>query len=192
MSAQLTIKIPVWLDLIFVSPLLAFRLLRYGYTYRRIYLGEGEWTILDLWDYYRLRDFNWYLNGTGVKYYAYRNYKTNRRKTAIRSMHRDITNAPDDLFVDHRNGNSLDNRKDNLRLATNSQNNCNSIIDKSKTTSRYRGVVVRKKYGRCFAQIRFQGKPHYLGSFDSEIDAAKAYDAAAKKQHGEFARLNFS
>jgi hypothetical protein len=57
MKLNLTIKVPNWLDRIFTCPLLAYRLLRYGYTYRRIYLGEDAWTILDQQDYYRLGNF---------------------------------------------------------------------------------------------------------------------------------------
>jgi len=191
MSAQLTIKIPVWLDFLFTCPLLAFRLLRYGYTFRRIYLGDGEFTILDPKDYYLYSRFKWSVAGHDGKFYAVRGIKTGRKKMKLERLHRIIINAPDGLFVDHKNGNSLDNRRDNLRLATSSQNHCNKIIDKSKSSSQYRGVIFRKKSGRYIAQITYKETNHYLGSFDNEIDAAKAYDAAARKHHGDFARLNF-
>jgi hypothetical protein len=107
------------------------------------------------------------------------------------SMHREIMNAPAGLLIDHRNRDTLDNRRNNLRLATYSQNGCNSKIDKTKTTSKFRGVRFIKKTGKWAANIRINGKKTWLGSFKTEIDAAKAYDAAAREYHGEFARLNF-
>ena len=94
-------------------------------------------------------------------------------------------------LVDHRNTDSLDNRRANLRLATHSQNSCNSRRDKSNTYSRYRGVSFSKRKQKWFAAIRADGKKTWLGYFDSEEDAAKAYDTAAKKYHGEYATLNF-
>jgi hypothetical protein len=99
-------------------------------------------------------------------------------------------NAPRGLLVDHRNTNGLDNRRSNLRLATYSQNNCNKAKRKN-TSSRYVGVCFNKQLKRWGAYIKPQGKKIFLGYFDNEIDAAHAYDAAARKYHGEFARLNF-
>jgi hypothetical protein len=184
------IKVPNWLDFIFACPLLAYRLLRYGYSFRRIYLGEGEWTILDQQDYYRLNHFKWFLTGRLYKFYAARTIKVDGR-TRITRMHRDIMNPPDNLLVDHQNSDGLDNRRQNLRLATKSQNGCNSRKRKN-TSSIYIGVHLRKKQGRWEAEITHNSKKIWLGSFDNEIDAAKAHDLAAQKYHGEFARLNFS
>jgi hypothetical protein len=108
------------------------------------------------------------------------------------SIHREIMNAPDGLLVDHKNGDGLDNRRSNLRLATHSQNQCNKLKIKTKVTSQYVGVHFDKRRSQWATSIRNNGKTIWLGRFDSEIDAAKAYDQAAKKHHGEFARLNFS
>jgi hypothetical protein len=94
--------------------------------------------------------------------------------------------------VDHRNTDSLDNRRTNLRLATPSQNSCNSRRDKSNTYSRYRGVSFSKRKQKWFAAIRANGRKLWLGYFSDEIDAAMTYDRAARKYHGEFAQLNFS
>ena len=192
MSASLTIPIPVWLDFIFVLPILYYRLLRYGFTFRKIYLGDGESAILDLQDYFRLRGFKWFLSGNKTNLYASRTYKIGHKKVTIKSMHRDITNVPKDLVVDHINGNGLDNRRENLRLATHAQNMYNRPKIKSKTSSPFIGVYFDNRIPKWTAKIRFQGKRIYLGSFKSEIDAAKAYDAAALKYHGQFAKLNFS
>jgi len=192
MKVNLTIGIPCWLDRICAWPVVVYRQWKYGYTYRRIYLGEGAWTILDQQDYCRLGYFKWTVIGNDGKFYAIRNVKVGQIKTATIRLHREIMNAPDSLLVDHKNGDGLDNRRDNLRLATRSQNQCNKPKIKTKATSQYVGVNFEKSRGQWAARIKHNNKQIWLGRFDSEIDAAKVYDEAAKKYHGEFARLNFS
>jgi len=184
------IKVPNWLDFIFTCPLLIFRLLRYGYTYRRIYLGEGKWTILDQKDYYRLNNFKWIVYGNGTNLYAVRHEIIDPNKTRTVYMHREIMNPPPDRLVDHRNCDGLDNRRENLRFATRAQNVLNRR-KKKNATSRFLGVYFNKEKSTWDSQIMHQGKRRWVGRFDSEIDAARAYDAAARKYHGEFARLNF-
>jgi hypothetical protein len=122
---------------------------------------------------------------------AIRQISCPKNKARIVSLHREIMNNPDGLLVDHANGDGLDNRRTNLRLATHSQNQFNKRKTKSKTSSRFIGVYFEKRKNRWMARIHYHGKRIWLGSFKSEFDAAKAYDAAAKKYHGEFARLNF-
>ena len=111
--------------------------------------------------------------------------------TSLRSirLHRLILEITDaNLHGDHIDNNSLDNRRPNLRAATRSQNaqNCSSHGD---STSKFRGVCRIK--GFWHAQIYFDKKTKHLGDFVFEEDAARAYDAAARSYHGEFARLNF-
>ena len=180
-----------WLDLICVWPLLIFRLLKFGFTFRKIYLGEDEWTLVSPMDYYRLKNFKWYLNGNGKEFYAFRNVKIGPGKTKMVSMHRQLMDPPPHLLVDHRNNNTLDNRRANLRLATYAENACNRPKIRTKTSSQYIGVYLEKRTGRYTSKIRINGKRLWLGRFASELAAAKVYDAAARKYHGEFARLNF-
>jgi hypothetical protein len=162
----------------------------YGYSFRRIYLGEGEWTIVDPADYYQFGNFKWYIGGHGTKFYAVRSVKIGPEQIKTVRLHREIISASEGLLVDHINGNSLDNRRANLRLATHAQNMHNRRKRKN-TTSRFIGVYFDKERGKWVAQIKYQGERILLGRFDSEIDGARAYDEAAKKCRGEYARLNF-
>ncbi|MGD0077289.1 MAG: AP2 domain-containing protein [Sedimentisphaerales bacterium] len=183
-------KIWNWIDRIFTWPILVYRWWKYGYTFRRIYLGEGEYTIVEPRDYYWLKNYNWYLGGNGKEFYVFRNVKVGRGKTKMVSMHRQIMGFPEGLLVDHRNNIPLDNRRANLRSATQSQNRQNRR-KRENTSSRFIGVSFDKKSNKWKVKIKTEIKEVYLGRFDNEIDAAKAYDAAAKKYHREFAKLNF-
>lgn len=98
-------------------------------------------------------------------------------------LHRLICNAPNNMVVDHINHNTLDNRKDNLRLTTKSQNQWNRLPQVSK--SGYKGVHIYKD-GRIRAEIKINGKKIILGDFTSVLDAAKAYCNAAKIYHNEY------
>jgi hypothetical protein len=185
------IKVPDWVDRICAWPVMWYRRRKYGYDFRRIDLGDGEWTIVDADVYYRLGRFKWSAAGDDGKMYAariLRKTECGRIKTIY--LHREIMNFPKRLLVDHKNCNSLDNRRDNLRLATCSQNMYNRSKTKSKTTSKYVGVTYGKDRHKWEVAIYCQKRKIWLGRFDSEIDAAKAYDEAARKYHGEFARLN--
>jgi hypothetical protein len=189
MFAQL-ITIQNCLDFIFTLPLLTCRLLRFGYTFRKIDISEGYFTLVEPRDYYRIRRFKWCVWGTGSKFYAARVMVIGPGKTKIMYLHRQLLNAPKGVLVDHRNRDPLDNRRQNLRFATHSENVQNRGKRKN-TTSKFIGVWFRKVNGKWESRITHKDKKIYIGTFDSEIDAAKAYDEAARKYHGEFARLNF-
>jgi hypothetical protein len=108
-------------------------------------------------------------------------------------MHREIIDPPYPLVVDHINRNALDNRKANLRPATRAQNVLNRpYIRPDGCYSKYKGVSWHKHQKKWQAQICYNGRNKCVGCFDDEIDAAKAYDEAAKKYHKEFAVLNFA
>ena len=91
-----------------------------------------------------------------------------------------------DTIVDHKDRNVFNNQKSNLRPASKSQNNANK-----KPLSGYKGISYRKDRGTWRARIQFREEQIWLGTFTSEIEAAKAYDKAAKQYFGEFAYLNF-
>lgn len=97
----------------------------------------------------------------------------------------------DNLYIDHINRNGLDNRKANLRPATALQNSWNMKKFRRKCGSRYKGVTWNKRQNKWVAQVQANGKVKFVGYFDDERQAGKAYDAAARKYHGEFAALNF-
>lgn len=90
--------------------------------------------------------------------------------------------------IDHIDGNGLNNKRSNLRFCTSSENKRN--MKKTRGTSKYKGVYLAKN-GRWVAQIRGTKIRKHLGTFNSEEEAAQAYDAAAKKEFSNFARLNF-
>jgi hypothetical protein len=104
-------------------------------------------------------------------------------------MKRHIGPIPDGLFVDHIDGDPLNNRLGNLRLVTPQQNAANAAPRGGK--SQYRGVH-QQASGRWAVQITKAGKRQCLGTYDTELEAAAVYDEMAKQLHGEFARLNLT
>lgn len=106
------------------------------------------------------------------------------------AMHRLIMNAPTDRDVDHINGDSLDNRRSNLRVATESENGANREPNRVNSSG-YKGVTWQKNIGKWQAQIKCRGKNIYLGLYDDPANAALAYDSKALEVFGDFARLNF-
>ena len=153
---------------------------------KEIPLTRGKIALVDDEDYEAVARYHWCFSCG----YAKRQATLAPKKTAMVYMHRLLVGAVKGQEVDHINMNKLDNRRANLRLCTPSQNkaNQNRRID---NRSGFKGVCLRKRKMKWEAQIAVGGHNMHLGYFADRIDAARAYDAAAMRHFGEFARLNF-
>ena len=114
--------------------------------------------------------------------------KRGRKKTTMLRLHRAILNPPKEKIIDHIDHNGLNNKRSNLRICTMAQNAANRR--KVKGSSNFKGVSWHKRHQMWQAKIQ-RGKWSHLGYFNDELEAAKAYDKAAKDLWGEFAKLNF-
>lgn len=149
---------------------------------REIPLSRGKVALVDDADYERLNQWKWHYNAS-TGYAARRDWQARRYVL----MHRVILDAPAGRAVDHINGDGLDNRRANLRLATAAQNGHNRRAQ-AGATSRFKGVSF---YGnRHHARIFVAGHNLYLGPFTDERTAARVYDYAARQHYGEYACLN--
>lgn len=155
-----------------------------------IKMKHGYTAIVDAEDYPLLSRSIWHAKSHegGTLVYAATNIDPYGRKLYAR-MHRIILAAPPGAFVDHINGNGLDNRKENLRICTPAENTRNRR--KHVGRSKFKGVHPRPN-GRWQAVICANARLRWLGTFDREEDAARAYDRAALDVYGDFSRLNFS
>jgi hypothetical protein len=156
---------------------------------KEIPLSRGYIAIIDDEDFDLVSQYKWFAVKNRHVVYAYTTNKTNKKPVFLR-MHSLILNAQPGQQVDHINGNGLDNRRCNLRFASNSKNQMNRFYISG--VSKYKGVSKdgRSKSRPWKAAIQKDKKRYYLGTFSTEIEAAKAYNEAAKILFGEFARLN--
>ncbi len=145
-----------------------------------IALTKGYLALVDDANFARLSQLKWCYNSSGYAVH----YED--RRTIF--MHRLIMNAPPHLQVDHINQNRLDNRRENLRFATRSQNQANKGRQ-ANNTSGYKGVSFRA--GKWEARIRVAGGRLQLGRFDDPVTAALVYDAASRLFNVDFAGVNF-
>lgn len=150
-------------------------------------LAGGRDVLLDAADYALVSDWRWTISDKDGYPYAVAFIKGHQRK-----MHRFLLDVSDPrVKVDHRDGNTLNNQRSNLRACTNAQNIRNQRPHADKRTSKYKGVYFEAGRKEWRAQIQVQRKKINLGRFASEMDAVRAYDTAALKHFGEFARVNF-
>lgn len=159
---------------------------------KEIQLTRGKVALVDDADYEALNQYKWCVaHGQTGGFYAVRAglARDGQRKRTI-LMHRQIVGAAAGVDVDHANGNTLDNRRRNLREATRSQN-CANRHKRPASSSKYRGVHWKKANGKWAAQIKVNGHIRHLGLFADEQEAARTYDAAARAVFGEYANPNF-
>lgn len=162
-------------------------------SYKIIALTKNQNAIVDAADFDWLNQYNWqaHWSQTGNGFYAARTARhpvTGKRIYV--SMHRFILGCKASKDVDHRNGDRLDNRRGNLRRCTHPQNMRNRGRN-ANNKSGYKGVCWHRISTKWCAQINHAGKVKHLGLFLTPEEAAKAYDAAAKRWHGKFAYSNF-
>lgn len=153
-------------------------------------LTKGQVAIVDDEDYEFLSQWKWTFDR-----YAYR-MRSRQGKKRPWQMHRAVMervlegDIPKGYDIDHIDGDGLNNRRGNLRLATRSQNLQNRVGN-AKATSKYKGVFWLTRNRKWQASIKIGPKRTYIGLFANEEDAARAYDEKAREAFGEFARLNF-
>lgn len=150
-------------------------------------LTRGEFAIVDSEDQENIEKFNWFcMDCNGILYAARWSKKSEGRSKRLIFMHRFLSTAvAGSLDVDHKNHNGLDNRKENLRGCTRSQNNYN-LRKNSKNTSGFKGVYYEASRDLWCAKIRIEGVRKNLGRFKTPEEAHEAYCEASIEHHKEF------
>lgn len=152
--------------------------------------GSGKFLLCDDADYDLLSQYTWHADVNRSTVYAVTTYKDPETGHRVRRRAHRIL-RPDAAQVDHRNGDGLDNRRENLRPATRAENQRNRGHQRNSTT-RYKGVSLHSSGTRYSAMIGHAGKTRYLSLHATPEAAASAYDDAARELHGEYARTNFT
>ncbi len=155
---------------------------------KHIPLKKGLFALVDDRDYFPFMEFKWRVDTQG---YAVRDWyvkdNSGKRRYKVHRMHHCVLGRINGLEVDHKSGNRLDNRRDNLRFCTRTENSRN--MRKRKSSSRFKGVVWNKYHNKWTARIKIDGKAKFLGHFEMEDEAGMAYRTAALRYFGEFARF---
>jgi len=157
-----------------------------------ISLTRGKAALVDDSNHGRLSEFKWFAvcNNTRHIWYAIRFKQIAGRRKGY-YMHREILGLTNPILRgDHKDGNGLNNQENNLRIATPGQNMANRR-KRVRGSSKFKGVTWFKRQSEWRASIQVRRRYIYIGAFDMEEDAARAYDKAAQRHFGEFAFLNF-
>lgn len=149
---------------------------------------SGHVVLVDDEDYEYLNQWTWSIDNKG--YARRKRLKSESIKGMVR-LHQEVIHADPPLQIDHIDRDKRNNTRINLRIATNQQN-CQNRSPFIGKTSRYKGVSFHKRDKKFYSNIRIDSKLKFLGIFDCEFDAAKAYDVHAVKYFGEFAYTNFN
>lgn len=155
---------------------------------KQIPLTRGMFALVDDADFESVNQFKWCVQKSKKSFYAVRAVRRSDGKKSLQYLHRFLISIKSRL--DHRDGDGLNNQRHNLRPATCAQNGAN----RKKTsggTSAFKGVHWTAANKPWQSRIQINGEREHLGNFESEQDAARAYDIAAKEKFGEFAKLNF-
>lgn len=190
---EVTIKVPVPapIERAGLALILLYRKLRYGYSFRRIKLTRGKYAIVDVDDFERVNQYRWHCTNFGyARRTASKMSEKGRKRVAI-CMHNVVCPVPEGMTVDHIDRNRVDNRKANLRAVTRRQNTWNRKFVKKGSKTRYTGIHWNKKVKKWNVRLRIEGRRQSFGYYADEVEAAKAYDRAAKKCRREYAVLNF-
>jgi len=150
---------------------------------KKVPLGNGQFAIVDDEDFDLVNQYVWQCHKGGGKYGERHQYAVTRLR-----MHRLVMNCPKGMVVDHINGDTLDNRKSNLRICTNAENQQNT--NSRGGTSKFKGVSFSTKKKRWKGCFMWQGKVYYVGSFDNEEEAARAVDRKRREVCGGFSKAN--
>lgn len=170
----------------------AFRVKVAEATRARLELGKGLFALIDAEDMPRVAAHGaWHAEKSRGQIYAAHSHYIGDGKARRVMLHRLVMNAPPRKMVMHRNGIGLDCTKENLLFGTHQTNGASHRRKQAGTSSRFRGVSQNNGRGKKWkACLTVAGKYVYLGKYDSEVDAARAYNAGALIHYGEHASLN--
>lgn len=160
---------------------------------KKIELTRGYYVIVDDEDFEWLNQWKWTACVKKWGIIGFRHFRENGKQHTVQ-MHREILKHHgfniEDLQIDHINHNTLDNRKEQLRIATPQENSRNTRIHKNNKSG-FKGVSWSKSNKKWVTFLRVNKKSKYIGQFDNKIQAAIAYNKACKKIYGEFSHLNY-
>ncbi len=158
---------------------------------KRIQLTQGKYAKVDDRDFEKLNKYKWFARFSPHTrtFYATRSQKKGEKGPKQIQMHNEVMKCPKGKRVDHRWGETLDNRRSQLRICTKNENSLNRGLNRNSPTG-FKGVSFSRTGKRFRARIQVNKKPYCVGTFHTAEEAARAYNRAAKKLHKQFARLN--
>lgn len=155
-----------------------------------ITLARGQTALVDEEFHEMVSQFKWYLlNGGYAVRTVHLGMMDGKQVKSMVYLHKFIMPAPEGMVTDHINGNKLDCRVQNLRIISSSQNNMNRSKSRGKS-SLFKGVCWDKSRSKWISVIKINSKAKNLGRYETEIEAARAYNSAAIDMFGQCAHLN--